>query len=120
MMEDCERVLEVEDMILGHATAPDLCWHLLTCRACKEAEAMFREEHALFVARRTPAKRRAPVQVKRWATLAIAASLALAGSALRSEVTRAEPTVLACSMPERGETLACTMKEPVTSSVATP
>lgn len=120
MMEDCERVLEVEDMILGHAAAPDLRWHVVSCRTCKEAEAMFREEHALFVARRPQPKRRAPLPLKRWATLAVAAGLALASSTLRSEVTKAEPTVLACSMPERGEALACMMKEPVTSSVATP
>ena len=105
-MMECRRVFEVEEMVLGRVTHMELRRHVAGCDACQEAETMFREELDLFTARRTPPRRLRPVQPRRWAALAVAAGLAIVGSALRTE-EHAAPSVLACMMPAKGEALAC-------------
>ena len=107
MMADCDRVLEVEEMVLRRGSHAELRRHLAGCEACQEAESIFREELALFAARRAPPRRRRFLQPRRWAALAIAAGLAIVGSALRPAAPAA-PAALACVMPAEREAL-CSM-----------
>jgi hypothetical protein len=53
-MNGCDRVIEVEDLVLGLASSDELEAHVETCVDCKDAREMFLAERALFVARPVP------------------------------------------------------------------
>jgi hypothetical protein len=53
-MSGCDRVIEVEDMVLGLGTSDDLEAHVESCADCKGAREMFQAERALFAARPVP------------------------------------------------------------------
>lgn len=53
-MSGCDRVIEVEDLVLGLGATEDLEAHVETCVDCKEAREMFLAERALFAARPVP------------------------------------------------------------------
>ena len=53
-MSGCDRVIEVEDLVLGLDTSDDLEAHVESCADCKDAREMFQAERALFAARPVP------------------------------------------------------------------
>jgi hypothetical protein len=50
-MSGCDRVIEVEDLVLGLVASDDLEAHVESCADCTDAREMFQAERALFAAR---------------------------------------------------------------------